>query len=151
MTLKEEIDKLIRTEKGLLEQQDADRVSENKKFERSFVPLKSALAEFIESVDPKYLKSLLGDDKAILEVGLRSEDSFQRDIYWHVIPNNRIKSLDQIRDSTVEFSGFIVEEMFYDSSSRFPSSRHHLFTNTQEVVSHIVEHAAKKLAQYKHR
>ena len=154
MSLKDEIENIIRTERGKLENRDQGNREYRERQRDRFQPLRALLEEFVTAIGPKYLKANIGDDRAIIEVGRRKKDSeyLECDYRWTIEPDYGIKMRSDASESLFEEkAGVRVEEKQY---FRFPeydtSEKAHHFEADEEAFQHLVETTAKEVAHYQH-
>ena len=148
MSLKDEIDKLIQTEREKLKSQD-QKYEEFYELKRGrFKTMWAVLSEIAQSIDPQLIRAELSheeDGSATINVGidLRNEKS-DADISWRVEPNS------EITDDMVTYeptSGFRVEE----TRDTFETVTDVLtFKSESEVAEYLLPLIAEKVALYQH-
>jgi hypothetical protein len=154
MSLKEEMEKIIRSEREKLKSQDRkDKEYWDCERER-FRPMRALLEEVVGAVDPEHVEVKFSDQDATIEVGTRRPDSdcFEEDMRWKVRPNFGVRLNPQMGEGLFEEKpGFQVEETITCRSPEFDSrEKTHTFSTESETVQFIIRKMAEKIAHYQH-
>src|SRR5262245_7583633 len=142
MSLKEEIDKLIQSERAKLENRDKERAEIDEQTRLRFQPLKVLLREIVESFDSKYIKAHFGDMVASIAIDNTT---------WNISPSRQFnfgKNVYQLKDgfeiketSHYDFSGFEEAETIEQTK---------MFPNEQDVATYLTVEIAKEVAYHQH-
>lgn len=145
MSLKDEIDKLIASERTLLEHQDKNNRDFFELQETRFRPLRSAFEEMSKALDPAYVQVVFMHSRATVKVGQYRNNDFHCEIQWEIEPNSQLGSPG--KGAFLEPQpGFSIEETEWND---FNQETYTLQTET-EVVQHIVKKIASKIAFCQH-
>ena len=123
MSLKNEIDKLIATERARLEQKDDWHREGEELAKTRFGLFRSALEEVIKAVDPAYLRVEFSADhnRATIKVGQHQNNSIRIDGQWEIESRR---------------SDFWVEKEYRPPGDLPPS---HSFNTESETIQHILK------------
>ena len=69
MSLKDEIERLIRTEQAKLEERDKKHEKYHERQKMRFAPLRAVLKEIVDSIDPNYIEARFTDWDALIKFG----------------------------------------------------------------------------------
>jgi hypothetical protein len=153
MSLKEEIEKLIKTEQQELERADHLQDEFRKRQRERFKPMLVLLQELLKSIDNTYLKINIREDSASIEVD-EEEENILPDIRWNIEPNFEI---DMSRENIskglfFDVPGFRVEEIrSYEYPDYDVTEKTKIFTSVTEVGEYLIQNIAKQIAGYRHR
>lgn len=153
MSLKDEIDKIIRAQREKLDARDKKSREHWEKQAERFKPMTALVKELAESVDRKYLRVRILPDSAVIDVGtLKEKDHFESDISWRVEPNYSFHSDEPIIYRNAEGQpGIRVEETEYYRLSDCHSKENRQVLQTEaEVMEYLVSKIAPKVAWYQH-
>jgi hypothetical protein len=152
MNLKDDIDKLISSERALLEQRDAKAKEFDELQKARFLPLRTILEQLNKSVDPTYLRVQLTDYHASIEVGRRGDDSFEVNAQWKIEPKFTPREEPEDGEALFEAQpGFSVEEVTTCHRPEFRQlERAYTFETEREVILHLLKAMAKWIAHYQH-
>lgn len=146
MSLKDEIDKLIRAEREHLEQRDAKEYEFDELQKARFLPLRAFLEQVIKAVDPAYLRLEFKDHQAIIEVGKHWDNGFEVDIRWCIEPMSTARAEAEAGEALFEAQpGFSTEEV---ETFRLPEFKQFEHTYTFETEEEVVQHILKRMAEY---
>jgi hypothetical protein len=116
MSLKEEIEKIVRAERDKLESRDQGHKEYHERQRKRFQPMRALLEELATSVDTAHLKASIREDSTTVEVGKKEGDRayFQSDARWRIEPNFQVPFHAQKGESLFsETPGIKVEETVY--------------------------------------
>lgn len=148
MSLKDELNKLIGSERALLEQRDAKNREVYELQKAQFRPLRSALEEMSEAVDPAYVRVEFSDSRATVEVGQHTNNHFHYDMRWEIAPSSKLRPLEPGEAFLETQVGFSIEET--EKSLDDYKEAIYAFRTETEVVQHIVTRMTKRIAYYQH-
>lgn len=171
MSLKDKLEKIIRSEREKLKNRDQKRLeNEKERYEREcerFRLMHTLLEEFVAAIDPKYMEATIGENRAFIEVGqMRECDEYLEEeggeyldaaFRWYILPDYEIKW--GVRDGESLFeekAGVRVEEWRYQSpednrwDSIYSWEEIYNFTTEEEALEDIVQKAAEVVAHYQH-
>ncbi len=148
---KDKIQKLIQAE--LQKWEDYDRKNEGLRARQvaRFQPLRSLLDELTASIEPEYIKAIILDDRATIEVSHENNNSSMK---WTIEPNYKIQgrqqeywrlNLWQDKVSLEEAPGFKVKEKQGDDGERALE-----FGTADEVIQCLAQEMAKRVAFYRY-
>ena len=152
MSLKDEIEKLIRAEQANVHDRDNKHSDYRQRQRDRFASLRAVLEEISMSVDSQYLKAKIGADSATMELGRTEGSSWSTDTRWRIKPNYEVKFGAKTGESLFhEKPGFELEEAVY---YRFPeydvSEKTQVFPDEQAISEYLIKNIAVKVAHYKH-
>ncbi|MGH7207272.1 MAG: hypothetical protein ACREI2_13815 [Nitrospiraceae bacterium] len=154
MSLKDEIEKLIRQEEQKIEERDQRYTEYHERQRQCFQSLRALLEEVVGSVDSRHIKSHIFDDRATLEVGEKKGDYFSAEVRWKIEPNFDVRLGAEKGESLFyEQLGFRVEETKYYDAPELGlgvSENNHVFNTEQETAEYIIKQIAEKMAHYRH-
>jgi hypothetical protein len=147
MSLKEEIDKLIQSERDQLELRDQEKAEGAEQARLRFQPLKTLLLEIVQSIDPKYIKAHFWDSAALIEIGVSHWE-----MKWNIAPNYEIdlsgSNVTRLKD------GFRIDETSYSDFAGFQDPETVELTKVspteQDVGTYLISEITKQIAQYQH-
>ena len=150
MGLKDEIEKLIATERAKIGERESKDDEYSERQCARFANLRVILNEIAASVNSRYLSSRIGDQSADLKLGTMRGTSRDVDIHWHIEPNSSLRTpIDPDGTPFVEKPGFKVETTHYFHQpipDELESTK--VFEDEQSVSEHLVKEIAKRVAQY---
>jgi len=152
MSLKDEIEKLIRAEQTNLENRDHKHADYHQRQRDRFASLRVVLEEISASIDSGYLKSRIGDNSATIELGRTEDSSWSTDICWRIEPNYDVRFGAKAGESLFhEKPGFKLEETEY---YRFPeydiSEKTQDLPDEQAISQYLIKKITDKVAHYRH-
>ena len=149
MSLKDEIDKLISAERGLLEQRDTSLTEYDRLRNAHFLPLRTALQEMSKAVNPAYLQVRFEDKQATIEV-TNPPKSGKSELRW-LIMSGWVKDMPEEAELLDEYRIFVVVEYrrtLWHSDEWVDTD--YRFKTPAEVLQHLLERIPQKIAQYQH-
>ena len=148
MSLKDEIEKLIRAEQTNLENRDSKDDNFEQRQRNRFASLRVVLEEISTSVDSKYVNSTIGDSVAIIQVGRTKDSTWRADIFFRIEPNYDMKFDEKARESLSreEKPGFKLEVDELD----LPSKKMQNLPDEQAISQYLIKKIAEKVAHYRH-
>jgi len=88
MSLKDEIEKLIRAERDKLETRDQKNREFYERQGQRFIPMRVIIEEIPKSVEPEYIRVSIQESDARIELGQKnSKGYFEEDVRWEIEPN----------------------------------------------------------------
>jgi hypothetical protein len=152
MSLKDEIEKLIRAEQTNLENRDHKHADYHQRQRDRFASLRVVLEEISTSIDSGHLKSRIGDNSATIELGRAEGSSWSTDICWQIEPNYDVRFGAKAGESLFhEKPGFKLEETEY---YRFPeydiSEKTQDLPDEQAISQYLIKKITDKVAHYRH-
>lgn len=154
MSLKDEIDKIIRSEREKLESRDQKHKEHWKRQGERFRAMRALLEEVVSAVDQRHVKASFSDSDATIEIGNKRADGdyFEVDVRWKVQPNFSVKLIPQPGEGVLEVeSGFRIEESITCRQPEFDYSEKTLTFDTEsEAVQYIIKKMADNIALYQH-
>ncbi|MCE7913081.1 MAG: hypothetical protein DYH15_00070 [Nitrosomonas sp. PRO4] len=152
MSLKDEIEKLIKAEQSKLENRDEKHAQYYERQQKRFAPLRAVLEEICASVDFEYLESRFSNDSATLELGRMEGSSRSTDSRWEIEPNYGVRFHAEAGDSLFyEEPGFKVEETEYYRYPEFDMAEDtKTFEDERAVSEFLVRKIVEKVAHYRH-
>ena len=155
MSLKDELDEIVRVERAKLETADRLDAEFPERQRQRFRALRALVEELGAAGDPRFLRTQIEDDGATVEVGRLKRDlsSFVTDMQWEMRPNYSIHvdatSLNyRFRDEP----GFRLAET---RCPRFPADEAVttmlVFETETLLIGHLVRAIATRIAAYQHR
>jgi hypothetical protein len=155
VSLKDDIDKIVGIERAKLERADCLDAEFPDRQQQRFRQLRGLIEELRASVDARFLRVSIEDHSATVEVGKckLETSSFVTDMQWQLAPNySRHFSETSVDYLLREEPGFRVAET---KCPRFPadaaSTTMLLFETEAEIVEHLSQAIAKRIASYLHR
>jgi hypothetical protein len=155
MSLKDELDKIVRVERAKLE--TADRLDSEfpERQRQRFCALRALVEELAAAADPHFLRAQIEDDGATVAIGHLKRDfsSFVTDMQWEMRPNYSVHfdatSLSyRFRDEP----GFRVAET---RCPRFPAddaaTTMVVFETEALLIDHLMQAIATNIAENLHR
>lgn len=152
MSLKDEIEKLVRAERAKLESRDRKHSDFYARQRERFAPLQRVLQELSASVDERYLRATIREDSAHIEVGRDEAQYFSPDVKWRIEPNYDISvSAEPSESLFIDQPGFRVSEtQYYRAPDSGTCERNHVFDDEKAVTEYIVKGVAEQIATYEH-
>ena len=154
MSLREEIDRLIRAEREKLEQRDRRDKEYHSRQQERFRPMRALLEEVAGSISPEYLRMRILEHGASFEVGTKKTDRdyyFEIDARWWIEPNYSFGSYAAGESVLQEEPGVKIEEKLYFHLPEYEvSERTQVFSTENDVAEYLVRELAKKIAHYEH-
>lgn len=146
MGLKDEIERLIRTEREKLEARDQEHSTFNDIQRARFASLRAALGELTQTVEATYLRLTLHDSSALLELGHERDGYFYTESRYEVQPNFETDFFaDRGTSLFREAPGYHIEEIQYFEYPEYDTSEHTAVFDDESIVA---EHLAKKIAEH---
>lgn len=158
MSLKDEIDNLIRAEQDKLKSRDEKYKEYDQQQRNRFASLRVILEQICQAVDSKYLEATLGESWGTLQLGhisVRSNE-WEPDIRWSINPNYEWNPSAKAGEATMYAKpGFILKEVNYYDLPGLPydertSEKEHTFSDEKSLSEYLIEAITKKVAQYRH-
>jgi hypothetical protein len=155
MSLKDELDKVVQTERAKLETADRLCAEFPERQRQRFRALRALVEELAAAADPRFLRTQIDGDGATVEVGRRKRDpsSFVTDMQWEMRPNYSIHF-----DATSFSYRFRDEPGFRVAETRCPrfpaddaTTTTLVFKTEALLVDHLVQTIATRIAAYLHR
>jgi hypothetical protein len=88
MSLKDEIENLIKAERDKLETLDQKSREFYERQRQRFIPMRVIIEEISKSVEPEYIRVLIHESDAEIKLGRRNSiGHFEEDIRWQIEPN----------------------------------------------------------------
>jgi len=154
MTLKDELDEIVRVERAKLEAADRRDAEFPERQRQRFGVLRALIEELGAAGDPRFLRAQVEDDGATVEVGRLKRDlsSFVTDMQWEMRPNYSTHfdatSLSyRFRDEP----GFKLAET---RCPRFPAddavTTMLVFESETLLIGHLLRVIAGRIAEYLH-
>ena len=154
MTLKDELDEIVRVERAKLEAADRRDAEFPERQRQRFGALRALIEELGAAGDPRFLRTQVEDDGATVEVGRLKRDlsSFVTDMQWEMRPNYSVHfdatSLSyRFRDEP----GFKLAET---RCPRFPAddavTTMLVFESETLLIGHLLRVIAGRIAEYLH-
>jgi len=154
MSLKDEIEKIIQSERKKLESRDQKHKEHWERQRERFRPMRALLEKVVNAVDQEHVEVRFSEDDAIIEVGTkRLEDGcFEEDVRWKVQPNFVVKLFPSSGEGFLEEeSGFRVEEAITCRQPEIDYREKALIFGTEsEAVQYIIKKMAEQIAHYQH-
>jgi hypothetical protein len=152
MGLKDEIEKLIRTEQDKLkntEQKDREFYEHQR---QRFIPMRAIIEEISKSIEPEYIRVSIQESDARIELGRKnSRDYFEEDVRWEIMPNYRWLPLQKGESLRCGEPGFRVEERITFQYPNYDTSEHtYTFDNEQATAECLIKKIAEKVGFYRH-
>jgi len=147
MSLKKEIEKLIRAEQKKLRLEDQRNEEFNEQQSVLFKPLESSLNEIANSVKKEFLEVEIRENTARVKVGRRKGAYFEPNTDWTIEPNYGHHTSPK-EDGTLfyEKPGFMVEEIIWSIGDVDTKAQKMTFKTEQEVVDYLIKAIAKHVA-----
>lgn len=146
MGLKEELENLIRAERGKLEARDQKHSAFHDVQRTRFAPLRAVLGELAQAVEPTYLRLSLHDSSALLELGNERDGHFRIELRCEVQPNFATDfHADPGASLFHEAPGYRIEETQYFEYPQYDTSEH---TAVVEDEAQAAQHLAQKIAEH---
>lgn len=146
MTLKEEIEKLIRVEREKLEAREQKHTDYHGRQRERFVPVSTLLQQLSVSVEPDYLKLHLHDASAILELGRERDGYFRSQLRCTVEPNFAVQAGAAPGESLFrEEPGFRLDETHYFHEPEYDTSERTVILSDE---ADLAEYLAQKIAEH---
>ena len=154
MSLKDEIEKVIKAERQKLESRTQGHKEHYERQRDRFQPMRALLDELAASIDDTHLEATIREGSATVKVGIMKGDStyFEADAQWEIEPNSKL-DFHSIRSESPysEAPGIKVEERVY---FRFPDYEEFektlSFDTEEEVMNYLVQKIAEQVASYQH-
>jgi hypothetical protein len=152
VSLKDEIEKLIKQEEQKIEERDQRHLKYDERQRQNFQRLRALLEELVTSVDSKNINSNIFGNRAKLKIGKMKDGYFSAEIEWEIQPNFDISFQAEKGESLFyEKPGFRVEETIYFNFPEYDvSESKHIFNTEQETAEYIIKKIAEKIAHYRH-
>jgi hypothetical protein len=154
MSLKEEIEKIVRAERDKLESRDQGHKEYHERQRKRFQPMRALLEELATSVDTAHLKASIREDSATVEVGRKEGDRayFQSDARWRIEPNFQVQFHAEKGESLFsEAPGIKVEETVYYRYPEYETfEKTYTFEDEEKAMGYLVGEIAEKVAFYQH-
>jgi hypothetical protein len=132
MSLQDEIDKQIASERARLDKNFAKHLEIQERQNIRFRPMRFALEELIKAVDPAHLRVVFRLDNATVEVGQQTNNHFDKALEWEIVTRERGFSIEQ----TQQTGDYKTETYDFDTEG--------------EVIQYLVTKMAPYLALYQH-
>jgi len=154
MSLKDEIEKLIRIEQEKIDAREQKHHEYQERQRQRFALVRTILQGITDSIEGVYIRTRIDDDTARIELGMSNGDYFETDIQWQVQPNFGTRcSASKDEGLFYEEAGFRVEEtQYYHSLPEYhgPSEHTHIFPTESQTCEYLAAKSAEKVAQYRH-
>ncbi|MDH4032072.1 MAG: hypothetical protein OEU49_14570 [Chromatiales bacterium] len=156
MSLKEEVEKLIRSERAKIQSRDKKHEEYHERQRERFRPMCALLEELAASVDQDHILIEVHalETSATITVGSREGGNrFETEISWSVEPNFDVDWHGDRGESLFnEEPGFKVEETRYGGFDLDASDyvQHLTFETESDVMQYIVPKVADRIAFYQH-
>ncbi len=152
MSLKDEIEKLIRAEQANLENRDNKHAAYHQRQRDRFASLRVVLEEISASIDSRYLKSRIDDYSATIELGRTEGSTWSTDTHWKIQPDCEFDMWAKAGESLIhEKPGFKLEEMVYHGSPDYGvSEKSQNLPNEQAISQYLIKKITDKVAHYRH-
>lgn len=125
MSLKDEIEKIIKSEQRKIEQRDQKHTEYHERQRQRFNPLRALLDELVAAVDPNHIASRIFEDHATLEVGKKKNDYFSTETRWEIQPDYDVSfGAEKGESLCCEKPGFRVEETNYYDAPEYDVLEH---------------------------
>ena len=135
MSLKDEIEKIIRAERKKLESRDREDQELAARQSECFQPLRRLLEELGASVDPKYIEVTIAEDSATIEIGTRE------------MPGERLTVGLDLKIATSFKRITDSEPIFLITRNSYGGE---VFDTEEEVIRYLVGEIARKIAGYQY-
>jgi hypothetical protein len=145
MSLKDEIEKLIRDKRNALCVEDQERKAVYERLCEQFAPLKAMLEEIIGAIDPKYVQATFDSFRVTISL-MKSKDEKDWDQdEWEIQPNQKI-----IMPSCefVDLSGFTIRRGPLDEYGL--GTIEDTFKDEHQVVERVIEWITTHIARKQH-
>lgn len=154
MSLKDEIEKIVRIERDKLERRDQAHVEYHERQRERFQPMRALLEQLATAVDAAYLNASIREESATVKVGEKESDGeyIQIDARWRIEPNLKIQPhVDPGESLFSEAPGIKIEETVY---YRYPDyetfEKTYTFEDEEKAMGYLVGEIAEKVAFYQH-
>jgi hypothetical protein len=154
MSLKDELDKVVRGERAKLETADRLDAEFPERQRQRFCALRALVEKLAAAADPRFLRTEIDGDGATVEVGRLKRDlsSFVTDMQWEMRPNYSIHF-----DATSFSYRFRDEPGFRVAETRCPrfpaddaTTITLVFESEALLIDHLVQAIATRIAAYLH-
>jgi len=155
MSLKDELDKIVRAERAKLETADHLDAEFPERQRQRFCALRALVEELGAAADPRFLRTQIDGDGATVAVGRLKPDlsSFATDMQWEMRPNYSVHF-----DATSFSYRFHDETGFRVAETRCPrypaddaATITLVFETEALLIDHLVQAIATRIAAYMHR
>lgn len=146
MGLKDELEKIVASEKGKI----AKEAEANKKYDEKckiqFLSLANLLRELEDGIDEQYAKFEIGESEATINLKVRN------DVLWKVGIWNITCKGDYVRSGGISYfktvDGYTLEEKGWLSNVRNERSDFKTFNNGSDLLEYIMKELGKRIAHY---
>jgi hypothetical protein len=155
MTLKDELDEIVRVERAKLETADRLDAEFPERQRQRFCALRALVEELGAVGDPRFLRTRVEDDGATVEVGRLKRDlsSFVTDMQWEMRPN--YSTHFDATSLSYRFRGEPGFRVAETRCPRFPAddavTTMLVFETEALLIDHLVRLIATRIAEYLHR
>lgn len=149
MSLKDEIEKLIRAEQGKIETRDSKHEEYRQRRRGRFAPLRAIIQEITDCIEQQYIEAKIGEYEARIKIGNQPESSRSVDAQWHIQPDYDVRFGAASEESLFhEKPGFLVEETVYHMDD--VSEKSMTFEDEKEVSDFLIRNITQRVAHYRH-
>jgi hypothetical protein len=133
MSLKDEIQKLVREKKEALSVIDAERKEYRNREREKFAPLRAMLEDAVRAANSPLIRGSFGSSLATISL-LDMDGNPSGDMHtWHIGPNH--KGLDKRILELIEAPGFVVECTYWSDFVRSELTDRDTFENESLVLA----------------
>ena len=152
MSLKDEIEKLIRAEQANLQNRDNKHADYHQRQRERFASLRIVLEEISTSIDSRYLKSSIDNYSATIELGRTEGSTWSTDTRWKIEPNYDVRLFAKAGESLIhEKTGFKLEETEYYGLPEYDmSEKTQDLPDEQAISQYLIKKITDKVAHYRH-
>jgi hypothetical protein len=152
VSLKDEIEKLIRDERDELKTCGRKNREFYERQKERFIPMRVIIEEISKSVEPECIRVSIHESDARIELGRKNNNGyFEEDVRWEIEPNYEWQPPCKSDYLRCEQAGFRVEERVTFRYPNYDTYEHtYTFNDEQAVAEYLIKKMAEKVGSYSH-